>query len=74
MKFSSTLEDVLDKATVIREAVQATEAKQWHPHEIVFAMMMSARNLAKAYGVSDAELRLGLDAILDLQKDTEDLH
>jgi hypothetical protein len=74
MKFSSTLEDVLKKANTIREAIQSSPAKQWDPFEIVFAMLMSAANLAKALGVSDEELRLGLDAILDLRKDKQELH
>jgi len=74
MKLSSTLEDVLEKANTIRKAVLLSGAKEWDPFEIVFAMLMSAANLAKAYGVSDEDLTLGLEAILKLRKDEQELH
>jgi len=69
-----TPEELFRKASLVREAIQKdSDIQQWHPHELAFAILMSATHCGSANGLSKGDMRDGLEAILDLKKDKSEL-
>ena len=69
-----TPEELFRKAGLVREAIQKdSDIQKWHPHELAFAILMSATHCGSANGLSKDDMRAGLEAILDLKKDRSEL-